>query len=343
MAENSSTNKKKLKVSTVILRCLLCFVTTLVILVVGILGATTIFSYGPSKQARDLFVTSVMETSAAKFLAHLYFSDEEIKAIQAANSLQNNDEKTDGSLIQVGEDKVDEKFDINKVEIKDIKAKNYKGKLLIVNDPKRIFIGTIPKFDKEEVGKTVTDMVKENHCLAGINAGGFSDPGGVGKGGVPLGIVISKGQVTWGSKYDKVDMCGFDKDGRLHVGMMTGQEALDKNIMEAVSFGPTLIVNGNPLDVKGNASGWNPRTAIGQRADGAVLLMVIDGRQSDSIGATYADIIQEMVKYGAVNAYNLDGGTSSHMVYKGEIITSCSSLYGTRKMPTAILVRGEQE
>ena len=127
----------------------------------------------------------------------------------------------------------------------------------------------------------------------------------------------------------------------MHVGNMTGQQALDKGIQEAVSFGPTLIVNGKPSEISGTAGGWNPRTAIGQRADGSVLIMVIDGRQTTSIGATYGDLINEMLSYGAVNAYNLDGGTSSHMVYNGNIITSCSSLYGTRKMPTAILVKGE--
>ena len=338
---DKSTVKKPSKAKIIILRSLLCFFTTIVVLVVGILGATTIFCCGPSTQARDLFVTTVMETSAAKFLARIYFTEEEIKQIQEANSLKETDEKSDGDLIDVGGENKDPEFDINKLEIVDISAKNYKGKMMIVNNPKRVFVGTIPTFSKDLPGMRVQDMVKKFDCVGGMNAGGFDDPGGVGKGGVPLGIVISEGKLKYGGLKSTYDMAGFDKDGKLHVGAMTGQQALDLNITDAVSFGPSLIINGNPREVNGNASGWNPRTAIGQRADGAVLLLVIDGRQSDSIGATYADLIQEMVKHGAVNAYNLDGGTSSHMVYKDEIITSCSSLYGTRKMPTAILVKGE--
>lgn len=342
MRKSEEKTKVKLRPSVVIKRVVLCFFTTIIILVAGVFGATTILCYGPSNQARDIFVKSVLESSAAKFMAHIYFSDDEIKAIQESNKIEGTDEKTDESLIQVGDDTTDNQFDKKKIELVDIKGHNYKGKLLIVNDPKRVFIGTVPEFGKDKEGMRVIDMVKANNCIAGINGGGFDDPAGIGKGGAPLGIVISQGKLLWGSRNNVLDICGFDKDGRLHVGKMSGQEALDKNIVEALFYGPTLIVNGEPVDVKGNSSGWNPRTAIGQRADGAVLLLVIDGRQSDSIGATYSDIIQEMLKYGAINAYNLDGGTSSHLVYKGEIVTSCSSLYGTRKLPTSVLVRGDE-
>ena len=338
--DTDSIKKKPLGVKKIALRCLLCLFTTIAVLVSGILGAVTIINYGPSSHARDLFVTSVMETSAAKFLATWYFSDDEIKKIQNNNTVKPSDEQTNTELIQVNT-KTNPQFDKNKVEVVKISAKKYKGIMLIVNDPSKVFVGTIPEFAKDKSGMTVTQMVKEKNCIAGINAGGFDDPGGVGKGGVPLGIVITEGKLKYGGLNSTYDMCGFDKEGKLHVGKMTGKQALDKGIRDAVSFGPTLIVNGNPSEISGTAGGWNPRTAIGQRADGSVLLLVIDGRQSDSIGATYGDLIQEMLKFEAINAYNLDGGTSSHMVYKDEIITSCSSLYGTRKMPTAILVKGD--
>ena len=103
-------------------------------------------------------------------------------------------------------------------------------------------------------------------------------------------------------------------------------------------FTPTLIVNGNPAEVSGTGGGLNPRTVIGQRADGAVLLLVIDGRQPHSVGATLQDCMQEMLNYGAVNAANLDGGSSSMMVYEGEVINTCASLNGSRNQPTAWLV-----
>lgn len=68
-------------------------------------------------------------------------------------------------------------------------------------------------------------------------------------------------------------------------------------------------------------------------------MLVIDGRQVNSLGASYADVINVMLEYGAVNAANLDGGSSSLMYYKGEYINSCASLYGPRNMPTSIIVR----
>ncbi len=344
VSKKSSITKKAAKKNTIftsILRFILSLFTLIFVIFAGILGAVTIVNYGPSTHARDLFVVSVMETSGIQFLAKWYFSDEEIKQIQLNNSVKPLDEVTDTDLVTVGGDNVNSDFDINKVEVVDISSSKYKGKMMIVNDPKKIMIGTIAEFGENFVGRTVTEMVSDNNCIGGTNAGGFADLNGVGNGGTPLGIVISKGELKWGSRSATYELVGFDKDGKMHVGNMTGQQALDKGIQEAVSFGPTLIVNGKPSEISGTAGGWNPRTAIGQRADGSVLIMVIDGRQTTSIGATYGDLINEMLSYGAVNAYNLDGGTSSHMVYNGNIITSCSSLYGTRKMPTAILVKGE--
>lgn len=89
----------------------------------------------------------------------------------------------------------------------------------------------------------------------------------------------------------------------------------------------------------GSGGGLNPRTVLGQRADGAVLMLVIDGRQAHSIGATYKDCIDVMLEYGAVNAANLDGGSSSMLVYNGEVQNVCASLYGSRPLPTAFVVK----
>ena len=117
---------------------------------------------------------------------------------------------------------------------------------------------------------------------------------------------------------------------------MSGQHALDRGIRDALSFGPVLVMNGRASTVKGSGSGLNPRTAIGQRSDGAVLLLVIDGRQPSSLGATYADLIDIMMDFGAVNAANLDGGNSSGMYYKGSIINRGLL---SRGLPTCFIVK----
>ena len=120
---------------------------------------------------------------------------------------------------------------------------------------------------------------------------------------------------------------------------MTGQQAVDRGVRDALSFGPILIVNGEPSAVNGSGSGLNPRTAIGQCADGTIILLVIDGRSAASLGASYADLINIMLENGAVNAANLDGGSSSMMYYKGQIINNCSSLIGDRGIPTSVIVK----
>ena len=114
----------------------------------------------------------------------------------------------------------------------------------------------------------------------------------------------------------------------------------DKEIRDAVNWGPILVKNGEPCVVPTDSAnvGFHPRSAIGQRADGAILLLVIDGRQANSIGASYDDLIEIMMEYGAVNAANLDGGMSSYMVYENEIITEPYLLYAPRNVATSWLV-----
>ena len=120
---------------------------------------------------------------------------------------------------------------------------------------------------------------------------------------------------------------------------MTGSQAIERGIRDAVTFGPALVVNGEPVGVSGSGSGLNPRSAIGQRADGAVLMLVIDGRQVNSLGATLSDLIEIMLEYGAVNAANLDGGSSSLLYYEGEYLNRGVVLTGSRDIPTAFIVR----
>ena len=116
---------------------------------------------------------------------------------------------------------------------------------------------------------------------------------------------------------------------------------MENGIRDAASFGPILVMNGEIAgDISG--SGVNPRTAIGQRADGAVLMLAIDGRQTHSIGATYEDVAEIMLDYGAVNAMNLDGGSSTCMYFEGEYVNQCSAYGGRpRPLPTSFLITKE--
>ncbi|MEG0894152.1 MAG: phosphodiester glycosidase family protein, partial [Oscillospiraceae bacterium] len=166
-----------------------------------------------------------------------------------------------------------------------------------------------------------------------------ADENGVGNGGTPLGIVISNGEFKYGENAAATNIVGFDNNNLLHVGTMTPQKLKELNIRDAVSFGPAIVINSKPIKTSGIAGGLNPRTAIGQRADGAVLLLVIDGRQPHSLGANLKDLADIMIEHGAINAGNLDGGSSTMMYYEGKLANTCASLYGPRKIPNGFLVR----
>jgi len=301
-----------------------------------LLGIVGVVCKGPSPAMRDKLVTTMMETSAAKFVAGIYLSDEEIQEILDKNKLVEFTEVTEPveDFVPPAED-----VDISDIEIVDVTGPTYRGKMMIVQDPSRVQLATLSAYNTEAGGKRVEDFVKEAGAIAGINGAGFADEGGVGDGGTPVGIVIHDSKLVYGVPGSVGDVIGFDQENHLIVGTMSAKEALEKNMRDAVSFGPVLVVNGKAAEVSGTGGGLNPRTAIGQRADGAVLLLVIDGRQAHSIGASYEDLIHVMLEFGAINAANLDGGSSSLMVYEDEIITICASLYGSRKIPTAFIVK----
>ncbi len=309
---------------------------TLLAVMAAFFGATAVISFGPSAHARGLFVTTVMETSAAKFLAQMYFSDEEIETIRQQNAVIEVDMQTDDTTLDTTP--VDPQTP--SLVIEDVSGATFKGKMMLIKDPKRVYVGTLPVYDGSD-GKTLDEFVKTSGAVAGINAGGFEDEQGFGNGGTPIGYVIHNGELKFGSTATGGTVVGFDGNGKLIVGYMTAAQALEKGICEAVTFGPVLVANGEGAPVAGTGGGLNPRTAIGQRADGTVLLLVIDGRQSHSLGASYKDCRDVMLQYGAVNAANLDGGSSTLMIHNGEHVNFCASLYGSRFLPTAFLVREE--
>ena len=324
-------------------RILSFILATVLIILGGALGVIYMLSYGPSESARDLFVLSLRETSAAGFVAEIFLSEEEILLIEEANQPDDILEQVDTSLISiahksVGSEEGEQQGDVAPIEIVDVSGSTFNGKMMIVSDPERVIVGISDNLGLR--GQLLDEMINSYGGVGGTNAGGFDDPNGGGNGGIPLGVVIHEGQLLYGANTRAATMV-IDYDGIMHVGNMTGNEAMALDAEWAVSFGPVLVVNGEKCD--GLNSGLNPRTAIGQRSDGAMLLLVINGRQVGSMGATYEDVADVMLSFGAVNALNLDGGSSSSMLYEGEFLNISSSLVGQRGLPTGIVVLGEED
>ena len=227
-------------------------------------------------------------------------------------------------------------------ELTDVSGSNFHGKLLKIKDPSRVYLGVSGSFGETDEGKQVKAMAAEYGAYAAINAGGFEDPDGIGNGGTPLGIVISQGKLLWGDLNETYDLIGFDKDNVLHAGSMTGKQAVDLGIRDAVSYSPILIADGKSVLNETESNDFRmPRTAIGQTADGTVLLLVIEGRQADSLGATNQEIIDIMLENGAVTAANLTGGGCSHMICNNEMVTASPTMNGPRKLPDCWLVAPE--
>lgn len=336
-------------------RTISVLILILAILSVDIFGALFLICRGPSEKARDLFVSTVTQTSAAGFLAHIFLTDDEVTAIlvkeESAGSMTGAISDTDmvnvNSADSDGMDGDGEKSDSGSgddkgedgIKIDDVSGLSFNGKMMIVSDPSRVHVYTLDSYSEERTGKQLLDMIEEEGAVAGINAGGFYDPEGHGKGGLALGPVIRNGTLISNYESDYHTLIGFSADHKLMTGNISASDAIAGGMNEGITFGPVLVSGGERVPFTDTAGGLNPRTAIGQTSDGSVLLLVINGRQPGSLGASFKDLVDVMLEYGAVNAANLDGGSSSLMYYKGEQLNSSASLVGLRPLPDAILVK----
>ena len=325
---------------------------TLLIIVLTLILTIYFICHGPSKSAQELFVTTILETGQLKFLANVFMSDEDIQEIVNKNSLKEMDSEVDGNLINVGGTSNKELIEIYKVS-----GNNYEGTMMVINDPSKISLATT--YPWGEYGKELDKLVTESGAIAGINGGlYYSDAN---KGGRPLGVTVSNGEIEDMSLgATGLHLIGFDNENILRVIDISNMNRSEienlietEGIRDAVSFQEEasdannhfvkLIINGEKRELNGMGSGANPRTAIGQREDGSVLFLVTDGRgKNGHLGATAADLIEVMSEYGAVNAANIDGGSSSTMYYNGEyLMTSVTFYYSNSswRLPTAFVVK----
>lgn len=340
--EKKNSKRKKLKLKASIRRTfrqtLMIFGT--VFLTSGIFAyiALLIVLKGPSPTFSNMVISTMWETRRGKAIVSAMFTEDEIEAILSKNSVDNTATVANVTEDDYGEFNIPES-ERNKIVIKDVSGGTFKGKLMIVRDPSRIQLGVNSFMPGGNTGYSVQDYVENLGGIGGINGGGFDDPNGKGDGSIPQGIVIKDSKIVFGSASDYECLIGFNTADHLIVGNMTGQDALDWGLTDAVTFGPVLVYDGHACQITGNGGGLNPRTIIGQRADGAVLLLVIDGRQTSSLGASYEDCIEIMLENDAIVAANLDGGSSSVMYYNGEIINNVVSMNGERLVPTAWVVK----
>lgn len=316
-------------------------------------------AYGPFSFFRDFIVTTAMTTMTHKYFAYVLYSESMVEEILDNNKVIETEDPTDTSKINIKpivdtgtyesiyEEQVLKKDDGNDLyKVVDISGSGWKGYMVVVYDPSRIELVFSKNYGKG--GEYLSTMAKNNNAYVAMNASGVNS---VPRQNYVTGQTILNGKVYKSGRHINKGggLVGFTKDNVLMLTKKTASEAVKDGMDRAVEFGPFLVVNGKMSDFKGNG-GWGiaNRTAIGQRQDGIVLFIVIDGRTSSSVGISMKNLAELFVKYKAYNASNLDGGGSSALYAKRNITDKTGKLLNTPKgynysgerfLPNAWMVR----
>lgn len=317
-----------------------------------IIGIPLVFK-GPFTNIKENWVLTAMTTMNHQYLATWFVDQDEIDRIIEKNKAPDSTENINLGAIKISKNSVNQEINIydsfsypgseviyneDGIKIETFKESKFRAYVTIIDDPSRVQVATTNRLGS--YGEKLESITERYGAVIGINAGGFVDDNGKGNGGTPLGIVIEDGEEIFTQSNQKYHIVGFNKDDILVLGEYTKNERDELELRDAITFRPFLIINGKPQITEGNG-GWGiaPRTAIGQRKDGKVILLTIDGRQSSSIGATLREVQDIMLLYGAYNCANLDGGSSTQLVLNGETINSPSSSHGPRNLSTAFIVK----
>jgi len=295
-----------------------------------LITAPLVTLYGPFTNIKSSVVGAIMTSRHPQYITWL-LSDTKVKAILGDTS---NSKYHPQAMTQFT------KSQDQTLRLVNIKSNRFEAYLLEVPDPSRVKVATAR--DLQEKGDTVSTIALHNNAIAAINAGGFHDPEGTGTGRLPYGVIVQNSEFLIGGDIKEyVQVVGITKTGGMVVGNYTTQEIRKMDLAEGVSFGPPLIINGKKLITEGDG-GWGvaPRTAMGQRKDGTILLLVVDGRQPGySLGATLIDVQNILYEQGAYVAANLDGGSSTTLFYNGKVVNKPCDMLGERMIPTAFVVK----
>ena len=319
---------------------LLIFFTLIVQILASLLIALMLVVHGPFDNIRTILIGSLMGTYRHKYFASMLFSQSQIDAVMNTTQSIAADEQ---DLSQVNPTKYNDSS--IKEEMITATDGSYSGYLLEISDPLRVKLAMTKYLGK--VGENASDMARENNAVAAINGGGFGDYNWAGTGAEPSDFVFINGEVKAKTVSDdkKCDVIAMNAEGQLIVGKRSINDLLgmDVKVISAVTLDgyPSLISKGKrTFESARETSGWGyaSRTAIGQKTDGTVLMLVLDGRRLNMKGASLYDVQQIMYDHGAVVAANLDGGNSSVMYLNGEVINNPSGELGERTVATAFYV-----
>ena len=289
---------------------------------------------------QNTIISTASVTKTHGYIAHVFYSDERINKVVAANTVPKIDAKIDLDQVVIDtkpKESYDNEYD-EAILTRDkgnedykylkIKVGKYDAHLVAIYDPSKVKLLHGKKFNtKDKSGKeTVLQMTKRMGATVGINGGGFVDYGYGSD--IPIGYVIKNSKVIWSPSKKKMDLIGFSTDNKLMLINATGEEAVEMGMRDGLQFGPFLMVNGVKPKFSNSAGGFSraARVAIAQRKDGIVLFLATEG--THTAGPTMKEVVEALEKYGAYNAANLDGGTSTQLVIKGKLINHPKNIMG---------------
>ncbi|MBQ3094925.1 MAG: phosphodiester glycosidase family protein [Clostridia bacterium] len=307
------------------------------VLCFAVAAAALIFPLAFSGAYPNLAVTLTETFSVSRgtqFLVRTFRSDAEIREVMEAGLYYSKfPEYEDLSAFADPADFEPEK----RIEYFTLRGTSFVGHVLVIHDPTAVKLFVTPDLGTQ--GYSLSEYNERLGLAAGINAGGYLDNDTLlGKGGIPAGSVIAGGEIVWQAETpeEKENLIGFTEDGVLVFGSWTAEEAVERfSLRDAVSFRPALVCEGEGLIREGTGGyGYAPRSAIGQRADGAVIFVMLEGRRPSSIGATLLDVQNVLLDYGAYTGAMLDGGSCATLVFNDGRVSRPVDFFGERPVPS---------
>lgn len=229
------------------------------------------------------------------------------------------------------------------IKLYSFNERNYKAYALKVDLKSDKAMQMVLGQDKVGGSETTLEAASRYGATAGVNAGGFADDSRSGR-RYPLSTTMYNGKYVYGFEPTFADLAfiGLSKDRKLIGGKFTRQADLDKlNPNFGATFVPILLQNGNKQAIPQQwltSPARAPRTVVGNFKNDQLLFLVTDGYdEKGNSGATLTELQDKLLSLGVKDAYNLDGGGSSSLIYEGQVINRPSDNGRLRKLPTHFL------
>lgn len=287
---------------------------------------------------RNKIISTALNTKTHQYIAYTFYSEDTVKKVSALNSYIPFEEDVNLEDIVIDtrpKDSYENEYDeviLTRGDNEDykyikVKINNFDGHLVAIYDPSKVRLLTSKSFNTGMGAETVLQMCQRLNGTVCINGGAFADPDGWGS-DIPTGYLIKDGKIIWSDNDKASNLIGFSNDNKLLLVHATGEEAIEMGMRDALEFGPFLMVNGKKIEYSEVGGGYSraARVAIAQRKDGVVLFLVSEGVHSN--GPTLTEMADVLELYGAYNAANLDGGTSTQLVIENKLINNPLNVFG---------------